>query len=464
LLADTLVVGAGPGGLMAALRAAAPGRTVVVLDQGDDITDRIRSRQAGADEKRTITSGFGGAGLFSDGKLCLSHRIGSTVAHRFPAAEVEERQRAIDELLRAGEEAPLHGADPKTADQLAQRAHELGLEYLHYPVRHIGSDQLVRMTSSLRRHVEAVAQVHCGVRCTDVRPATRPGARWEIQLDGPGGPHRLCAENLVLAPGKVGASWLREVGTQLGLPRAVAQPKLGFRLEGPRSMLDPLLAVATDPKVIWKAGTPRAEVRTHCVCYGGEVVPAAYQDLTLVGGHSTSGHEYDRTNTAVLATAGTELPMTAARVRELVAEINQRTSGRVMAQSLGDFLSGIPTSRPVAEAADGFTPSLPDAVPGNLAALFPSPIAALLREYLHRLAQLCPQVLRDHNVLYGPAVERWADRFKVTNGMQAPHHPGLYLVGDGPGLTGGIIGAAESGWLAGDAITAERTATTSIVS
>lgn len=451
----TVVVGAGPGGLLAALRAARRGHTVAVLDQGSDIYERVRLRDAGADEKHALTSGFGGAGLFSDGKLCLSHRIGSTVAHRFPAHEVESRQHAIDELLRGGEDAPLHGADQVAARRLTDRAQDLGLEYLHYPVRHIGSDQLVRMTAALRRQVGAAATVQCGALCVDVRPASVDGYRWEVHVEVPGG-KRAClyTQNVVLAPGKIGAPWLRALGARLGLARAAAQPKLGFRLEGPRGMLDPLLAVATDPKVIWQAAAPRSEVRTHCVCYGGDVVPAAYQQLTLVGGHSTSDHEHDRTNTAVLATAGADFPMSAEQVRNLVQDINQRSSDRVTAQRLGDFLTGTPTTRPVRDAASGFTPSIPDAAPGDLSALFPEPVVALLRDYLMRLAELCPQVLHQDNMLYGPAVERWADRFEVTDTMQSPDRPGLYLVGDGPGLTGGIIGAAESGWLAGDAIAA----------
>ncbi|QNE79112.1 dehydrogenase [Streptomyces finlayi] len=439
------------------MRARTATGHVVVLDQGDDIDGRIRARELGLDEKRTITSGFGGAGMFSDGKLCLSHRIGSTVSHRFPPHEVEARQSAIDELLRAGEDAPLHGADNAKAAELAELAGAEDLEYLHYPVRHVGSDQLMRMTSALRQQVEAVAPVLCGIRCTEVRPSLAAGHRWEVLItkDGWPEPEALRANNVVLAPGKIGAAWLRALGDTLGLPRKSAQPKLGFRLEGPREFLDLLLKVATDPKVIWKPGAG-AEVRTHCVCFGGDVVPAQYQDLTLVGGHSTSDHGHDRSNTAVLATAGDAFPLSTEYVRDLVTRMNHATGGRVMAQTLGDFLAGVPSTGTVPDAAHGFAPSIPDAVTGNLAALFPQPIVVLLRDYLQRLARLCPQVLNPGNMLYGPAVERWADRFEVGDDMQAPGHPGLYLAGDGPGLTGGIIGAADSGWLAGDAIAARH--------
>ncbi|MCM4082244.1 hypothetical protein [Paractinoplanes hotanensis] len=114
---DAVVVGAGPGGLFAALRALSGGsRKILIVDAGDDVAERLRSRLDRPDDSQVITTGFGGAGLFSDGKLCLSHRIGSTIAHRFPAAHVLERQRAIDEQIRSGDAAPLLGSDAAATD------------------------------------------------------------------------------------------------------------------------------------------------------------------------------------------------------------------------------------------------------------------------------------------------------------------------------------------------------------
>jgi uncharacterized FAD-dependent dehydrogenase len=175
--------------------------------------------------------------MFSDGKLCLSHHIGSTLAHRFPPHEVEERQRAIDEIFRGGENAPLHGGDPRAAVQLARRAADYGLEYLHYPVRHIGSDQLMRMTSRLRQRVGSVASVMCGMRCVDVRPSPAPGHRWELWVTGGTWPEPLpiYADNIVLAPGKIGAAWLSELGERLGAHRPSPSSASGWRARGTSS-------------------------------------------------------------------------------------------------------------------------------------------------------------------------------------------------------------------------------------
>ena len=453
---DVVIVGAGPGGLFTAVRAVrAPGARCLIVDAGLDVTGRLDARQMRPDDNEIITTGFGGAGLFSDGKLCLSHRIGSTVAHRFHAEDVQRRQHAIDDLIRSGEGAPLLGADRAAAAVLEQRAAALGMEYLHYPIRHVGSDQLPGMLSRLRTRLAAKAKISCQTTALDVAESDRPGFRWKVLLEHPAGlVSWVHAEHVVVAPGKVGSAWLDDLGSRLGLRRHPACPKVGVRLEGPRGFLDPLLAVAGDPKLIWKAGAG-AEARTHCVCYGGDVVPAGYDGLLLVGGHSESGHQFDRSNTAVIATAGTALRLTPGDTRRLVAAINDRYAG-VVAQGLGDFLAGVPSDRAVGDLADGFRPSMPDAATGDLAAALPKPITHLLRAFVRRLAAVCPEALNGGNVVYGPAVERWAPRFAVSDEMETDRS-GLFLVGDGPGLTGGVIGAAETGWLAGDSITRRLT-------
>ena len=448
---DVVIVGAGPAGLFAAVRARlVAGIRVLIVDQGLDLRGRLDARQSRPDDNEIITTGFGGAGLFSDGKLCLSHRIGSTVSHRYPPGEVEARQRLIDEMIRSGDDAPLHGADPGAAARLETVAAAYGMEYLHYPIRHVGSDQLPGMLSRLHQRIAAGTSIRCQTTCRDVTVSDRPGARWRLLLEPAEAPaHWVYAEHVVLAPGKVGAAWMDDLGQRLDLRRHPARPKLGFRLEGPKSYLDPLLAVAGDPKLIWKAERG-AEARTHCVCYGGDVVPAEYDGLLLVGGHSESTHHADRSNTAVIATAGRDLPLAPAQVRGLVAAVNAQHGG-LLAQRLDDFLAGTPSTRPMSQMADGFEPSMPHVATGDLAAIFPDPVTQLLRQFVTHLGALCPDALRPGNVLYGPAVERWAPRFAVSDELETDR-PGLFLVGDGPGLTGGVVGAAETGWLAGDAI------------
>jgi uncharacterized protein len=442
---ETVVVGAGPGGLFAALHAAKSGR-VLLVDSGSSLTGRLAVRSNIDADQANITSGFGGAGLFSDGKLCLSHRIGSTVSHRFPSADVDRRQRWIDAVIRDGHDAPLRGIDSQAAERLVKDARRAGLDYLHYPVRHVGTDQLPEMLTGFLSRLGPRVEVRCRTTCRAVLSGTGR-ARWRLELDGQG---MGCVEatNVVLAPGKVGASWLSEVGDHLELPREPARPKLGFRLEGHRDFLAPLLSVAHDPKVIWR-GEEGAEARTHCVCLGGDVVAGAYDDLVLVGGHSRSDHAANRSNCALIAAPTTWSSLSEAETRRIVRRINAAHNGGVVAQRLGEFLGDDPTHE-----GRGFDPSLPTATHGDLRQFLPLEIVHILARFVRSLSELCPDAAQPHNLIYGPAAERWAHRFVVTDEMEAA--PGLFLVGDGPGLTGGIIAAAETGLLAGEAI-ASRT-------
>jgi uncharacterized FAD-dependent dehydrogenase len=454
----TVVIGAGPAGLLAAWRCDVPPPGLLLVDGGPGIAERVTMRRR-QDEREAITHGFGGAGLFSDGKLCLSPRIGSTVSHRFADSEVSRRQNLIDQLLRSGHPAPLRSGDPATVRAVQQAAAAEGMEFLHYPVRHVGTDQLPHLLGRFEERLRAKATIWCQTSCTQITATGRAQAPWALQLRGPHRQVTVEALNVVLAPGKVGAAWLDTAADDLGLLREPAQPKIGFRLEGPRRFLAPLTDAATDPKVIWR-GPDGAEARTHCACFGGDVTEASYAGLTLVGGHSTSKQSSDRSNCAVLATAGSREPMTVEQVRALVGRMNDRHGGQVVAQAVGDFLAGRRSAH-IDTAHLRFVPSLAGARAGDLCDDFPAPVVAVLRDFLHRLAKVTPRVLDAGNLLYGPAVERWARRYAVNDSMQAPGFEGLYLVGDGPGLTGGIIGAAETGWIAGDAITARANTTAS---
>ena len=201
-----VVVGAGPAGLLAAYHASRAGR-VLLVDSGADLAGRLKVRHSDAGQEAVITSGFGGAGLFSDGKLCLSHRIGSTVSHRFDPDEVNRRQAAIDELLRGGLHAPLLGADREAADRMSIEADQADLEYLHYPVLHVGSDQLPHMLARFQEVLAANVEFRSHTPCLAVTPSSADADGWNVHLGG-GDPVIIRTRNVVLAPGKIGSRWL----------------------------------------------------------------------------------------------------------------------------------------------------------------------------------------------------------------------------------------------------------------
>ncbi|MBB6566320.1 putative FAD-dependent dehydrogenase [Kribbella sandramycini] len=414
-----LVVGAGPAGIFAALRSGLPPEQVLIVDEGREVEARLGARRFGLDVPGTIATGFGGAGLFSNGQLCLTHQIGSTIAHRFPAAEVNRRQHAIDAILHDGMDiGELRPIGPAAGIAATARRH--GLSYLQYAVRQLDSDQLIRMTTRLRDRILHTARLSCETACVAIEPT---GGGWLVRLEGKlNGVFE--AANVVLAPGKAGAGWLRETGTALGLSREAAAPRLGVRLQGPAGFLSALLAGSGDPRLTWSVGDG-VRVRLQNLS-DGDVVPATSQGLIVVGGTSARAAGFERSSGTVMVTSG----LCAADVRRIVAGVNDASRDGVLTQSLPEFLAG----------------------GGGLDEHYPARLTELLRRFVLRLANVCPEVLHPSTVVHGPAVEGLTDRFDVTDELEARGRPGLYLAGDGPGLTGGIIGAADSGWLAGASI------------
>jgi len=456
----TVVVGAGPAGLLAALRAGMSTHDVLLVDHGQELHGRSWSHRRGRDEVRTVTSGFGGAALYSHGRLRFPRRAGTTPVSLFAADDAEDRHREIEALFCDGERPPLRSGDPGAAAALSAMAHAHGLEFVHRSVHWLNEDRMYRILLRLRERVSAVSRILCETRCMDVRPSPSPGARWEIWLSGATGehPYPVHVDNVVLAPGR-GAEWLSGLAHRLDLPRTAAQPEFRLHLEGPRGFLDPLLKAGADPLLV-RRSPAGATARACGACVGGDVAPIG-RHVSAWSGTRTNGRSRNRSHITLLARGG-DAPAPAG-TRRPSAHSPPATGADVagaaadpMAQALGDFLADRPTTGGAAEAAAGFDPSLPDAATGSLSAALARPQRHALQELIVRMARLSPQVLRARNVLYGLVAEGHAARFEVTGDMEVPDHPGLFLAGDGSGLTEGIIEAAESGWIAGETIAARE--------
>ena len=292
----------------------------------------------------------------------------------------------------------------------------------------------------------AVARILCETRCLDVRPSARPGALWEVWLSGPQGeyPRPVHADNVVLAPGVGGTDWLGELGQRLRLVGSSSRPAIGVHLEGPRDLLTALLKAGPDPLITWRGPDGTS---AHCVAahLGEGVIPAPTRHGAAPWETSRSAN---RAQLTLLARSDGPQAITSDEARALTG------AGSLIAQTLGDYLLNRPTGGAVADAAAGYTPALPKTRTGSLSAALPRTYQQALTGLIVRLAQLSPPVLREQNMLYG-LVTHGTVQFEVTDAMEATGHPGLYLAGDGPGLTDGIVPAAETGWLAGDAIAAQ---------
>jgi len=451
---DAVIVGAGSAGLLAALTLLRerPGASVRIVDAGLPLDER---GQAGPS-----LGGSGGAGLYLGGRLYVGPAAIPPVSPVSTApgarpiltgAAYAELARQVDALFTGlGATAPVRDLPDERLRELIVRAQAVGLEYVtSYPARFLSAGErrhvLDGLFAELRR---AGAQFIYGAHVADIR---RTSDRFALTLrpDGSaeGTSARLEARALVLAPGRYGAEWLAGTATSLGADVVVLPSAFGVRLELPASVYAPLTAINPDPR-LQLALASDAVVKTYATCPGGYVTP-----VTRYGRHVASGVPVPAdargpsTTVAVLVQPGMEGAASAWAGGERAAQrVNERYPGTLAVQRMGDIRAGQVTTAQ-AMGANSVRPTYRDAVPGNVRDLYPDTFWQACDDLLGRIEQLAPGARSDEVLAYAPAEERFWHF--PTDGRMQTTVPGLFVAGDGPGHSQGIIQAGVAGTLAG---------------
>jgi uncharacterized protein len=446
---DVLIVGAGPAGLFAALSCAAAGMTnVTVIDAGPDVEDRRRasdlSRQVGwghPDYER----GVGGAGLFSDGKLCLSLDVGGHLEQSLDAREragLEAQIEAVFGALVAGPLSPRIAAE-EDLSRLRSQASAQGLNFKHYPVAHIGTDRCGDVIVLLRRLLED-AGVRFQARTELVGIGMDPTGGKVAQVNIAGQRHKIRARQVVLAMGKVGAARQARLCEELGA-KIQSQPiYVGARFETDARKLEPLFEVTKDPKynLLLENG---AKVKTHCASEQGEVISLSYEGLPLAGGHNYFDARTSRSGFSILWNGFDHGGDALAAAEAIMRRAQGLGDGNLVAQRLVDYRGGR-ASR--AEDLAGLSLSCPASVGGNIREILPAGYFTAMDELLTRLEGLVPGFVDETAVAYAPAIEWWMRRVDVDDRFLLRTAPGVAACGDGSGWSQGIVHAAATGLLA----------------
>lgn len=461
---EAVIVGAGVSGLLAAheLLRRRPGSRVILVDAGLPLEERRA-------QPTPPMGGEGGAGLYLGGRLYL----GAASLPVMPPVSAPESMRPViageayvrraeemDALLHAlGARAEWQPEPPEALARAIRAAADVGVDYItSYPSRRLSpEDKTAALTSLRQRLIEQGARFIFGARVT---VATRADEGFLLTLDSsdapasaPPVPERLTTRVLLLAPGRYGAEWLTRVASDLGA-EVVALPRaFGVRLETPATVYDPLTDVNPDPR-LQAALADDAYIKTYATCPGGVVSPVARYGALVASGIPRMRRE-DRgpsTTVAILAQPGVTGAAGAWRSGERAARaLNQRAPGRLTVQRLADVRLRRDTTAD-ALASGPIRPTDPSAAPGALHDLYPDAYWAAFEDFLGRLERLAPGISSGETLLYGPAEERFW-HFPTDAHMQTTT-PGLFVAGDGPGQSQGIIQASVAGLLAGAGLAA----------
>jgi uncharacterized protein len=442
---DVIIVGAGPAGIFAALELAKhSGLSVLLLEKGEGIETRGKRLLANSPrDPATLLTGWGGAGAFSDGKLTMSPEVGGQLASVLSSEEVIGLLEEVDQTyLSFGAPEEIYGVDREAMEDLACRATLADLHLIPARIRHMGSDRCPAVLTAMRQALEGKIEIRTGVEARAILAEKGQVVGLETSAG-----ETIGGKYIILAPGRVGSQWLTEQSDHLGLKRIDNPVDVGVRVEVPAPVMEEICRSAYESKLVFYSKAFDDKVRTFCMCPNGEVVIEQNDGVMTVNGHSYSAKKTDYTNFALLvSTAFTEPFREPIAYGRYLATLANLLGGGVLVQRLGDLLAGR-RSTPERMEQSLVRPTLKEATPGDLSSVLPYRHLADILEMIQALDKIAPGVASRHTLLYGVEVKFYSARPKLTPALET-EVTNLFAIGDGAGVTRGLVQASASGLVA----------------
>ncbi|MCW4045379.1 MAG: NAD(P)/FAD-dependent oxidoreductase [Candidatus Bathyarchaeota archaeon] len=442
---DVIIVGAGPAGIFSALELTEKNHlSVLLLDRGLDIDQRKCPSSRGFDcqhcEPCSVLSGWGGAGAYSDGKLTLSTEVGGWLNQYVSHNELEALIKYVDGVyLEYGADEHVYGGDAEKVDEIERKASLAGLKLVRQRIRHMGTEKCAETLRRMRRELNSKITFQTK---TDVKNLITENHMVKGVETASG--EKYTGKYVIIAPGRGGAEWLQTEAQLHGL-RTVNNPvDVGVRVEVLASVMEELTKALYEPKLVYYSKAFDDQVRTFCVSPYGEVTTESYDGVLTVNGQSYAERKTKNTNFAILvSTSFTEPFREPIAYGKYVARLSNLLSGGVMVQRLGDLVSGR-RSTPERLARSVVTPTLKNATPGDLSFVLPYRYLADIREMLQALDTIAPGVHSRDTLLYGIEVKFYSSHLELNNVLETRIR-NMFTIGDGAGVTRGLIQASASG-------------------
>ena len=437
-----IIVGSGPSGVFAALTLSRAGvKDIAILERGKDIQERKRGRGM------ELLCGWGGAGAFSDGKLTLSPRVGGFLSDFIPQKELMNLIKEADEIyLSFGAPKEVLGQSSDKTETLYQEAKLAGFEYIPMEIRHLGTENCLPLLKRVRENLRGKIEVFFETPVKELR--VEKGKATGVSLhDGTS----LEAEFVICGPGRVGAEWIKNEVARLEISSVPSPVDIGVRVEAPASILRKLTDLAYEAKFIYYSKTFDDRVRTFCMNPFGEVVTETIEDIVTVNGHSYAKKKTENTNFAILVSnTFTEPFRDPIGYGKYIARLANLLGNGVIVQRLGDLLDGR-RSTPDRINRCITQPTLISATPGDLSFVLPYRHLKSIIEMLEALDRITSGIFSRHTLLYGVEVKFYTNRVKISPSLETDIQ-NLFLIGDGAGITRGLMQASISGILAANEI------------
>jgi len=447
---DVIIVGGGPSGIFSALELIRSDLdlNILLLEKGKDIEERscpLHVKEIACRECPIcdVLSGWGGAGAFSDGKLTLSPEIGGFLGRYVAHEDLNRLIRYVDEIyLSYGAPLEAYGGDTEKVREIQDLATKHNLILVPSLIRHLGTDRCADLLRKLKIDINSSVEVRLKTTVKEVK--VKDGKAIGVVTDRG---EEFLGDYVILAPGREGSEWLNNEAKRLNLTALNNPVDIGVRVELPAPVLEPLTKITYEPKLLFYSKKFDDKVRTFCVNPYGEVVKEYNHGISTVNGHSYSDKKTNNTNFAILvSTYFTEPFHEPISYGQYIARLANILGMGVIVQRLGDLLRGRRStheriSRGLVE------PTLKDATPGDLSFVIPYRYISDILEMLEAMDKLTPGVNSRHTLLYGVEVKFYSMLLKLTNSLET-EITNLFAVGDGAGVSRGLVQASASGVVA----------------
>lgn len=456
---DVIIVGSGPAGYFCAyeLLIKNPNSKVLVIEKGVDIYSRkcpimmgkidkcpvdIKRKRTGCYPACCITSGFGGAGAFSDGKFNITSEFGGWLSDYISDDEVLDLIKYVDDInLKYGATTVITDPYNEKVRQIEVKAMSVGLKLLRSRVRHLGTEENVRILQRIYDDIKDKVEFRFKTEVTDliIENDVIKGVRVNDE--------EIFGDNVVLAVGRDGSSWLATLYEKYQIPTTNNQIDIGVRVETSDIVMEEINKTLYEGKFIYRTSVGTL-VRTFCSNPSGYVVVENNSGVINANGHAFSKKEMGshNTNFALLVSHHFDEPFKDPNEygKSISRLANQLSCGSVIVQKFGDIKKGRRTN--YKRLRDGFiTPTLKEAVPGDLALVLPYKTLKSLVEMIEALDTVTPGIATEHTLFYGVEAKYYSARPVMNNKLETEKIPNLYIIGDGAGVTRGLAQAGSSG-------------------
>ncbi|WP_287842834.1 NAD(P)/FAD-dependent oxidoreductase [Caldanaerobacter sp.] len=444
---DVIIVGGGPAGLFTALELVnkKENLNILLLEKGKDIHKRVCPMNTYGTKcldckPCAITSGIGGAGAFSDGKLTLTSEFGGVLDEYMPKSKLNELINYVDSIyVRFGATTEVHGTDREKIREIEKRAQAADLKLIPAVIKHLGTDKSFEIIKNMRNYLVERIDIMTDTIVEEI--IVKDGQAVGVVTEKG---EEYYGEYIVVAPGREGAKWFKKEADRLGIKTKNNAVDIGVRVEIPAVVMEDITDVVYESKFIYHSKSFDDRVRTFCMNPYGMVVVENHDGIKTVNGHSYKDIKTENTNFAILVSKEFTEPFNRPiEYGRYIAELANMLGDGVIIQRLGDLLSGR-RSTPKRIKRGLVEPTLKDATPGDLSLVLPYRFLQSIIEMLQALDKVSPGVYSKHTLLYGVEVKFYSSRVELTDKLETQIR-NLFAAGDGAGITRGLAQASVSG-------------------